>query len=155
MSKMFPYIKPFIGRNFLGIDKEAERLATLGRTHNVPMSVFNVTNSGLVAGLPPVVGLFPIVATNARLAQNAQQAAVYTSILKSLDEFSPIVNFNDAGLLIDKGFRKMVSDYGFMKGVLYHNVSKQADKLNGEAFIPTDKVKTLAAALRQRLKEGS
>ena len=154
LAKLMPYVKPFIGRAFLGIDDEARKLATLGRTHNVPMSVFNVTNSGLVAGLPPVVGLFPIVATNARLAQNAQQAAVYTSILKSLDEFSPIVNFNDAGLLIDKGFRKMVSDYGFMKGVLYHNVSKQADKLNGEAFIPTDKIKILAAALRQRLKEG-
>tara|TARA_R110000772_G_scaffold52930_1_gene121177 strand:- start:94 stop:2979 length:2886 start_codon:yes stop_codon:yes gene_type:complete len=154
LAKLFPYIKPFIGRSFLGINDEARRLATLGRTHNVPMSVFNVTNSGLVAGLPPVVGLFPIVATNARLAQNAQQAAVYTSILKSLDDFSPIVNFNDAGIMVDAGFRKMVSEYGLMKGVLYNNVSKQADKLNGEAFIPTDKIKILAGALRQRLKEG-
>ena len=86
---MFPYIKPFIGKNFLGIDDDAKRLATLGRTHNIPMSTFNVTSSGLVQGLPPVVGLFPIVATNARIAQNAQLAAVSAQMLKNIESFSP------------------------------------------------------------------
>ncbi len=82
LAKLFPYIKPFIGKNFLGIDDDAKRLATLGRVHGIPMSAFNISSSGLVQGLPPVVGLFPIVATNARIAQNAQLAAAYAAMLK-------------------------------------------------------------------------
>ena len=110
LAKLFPYIKPFIGKNFLGVDDDAKRLATLGRTHNIPMSTFNVTSSGLVQGLPPVVGLFPIVATNARIAQNAQLAAVSAQMLKNIETFSPVHLFNDAGLLIDEGFRRMVKE---------------------------------------------
>ena len=154
LAKLFPYIKPFIGKNFLGIDKEAQRLATLGRTHNIPMSAFNVTNSGLVQGLPPVVGLFPIVATNARIAQNAQLASAYTQMLKNIETFSPVQLFNDAGLLIDDGFRKMISEYGVMKGVLYNNVAKYADALNEEAFIPTQKLKEMATAMRLAKTKG-
>ena len=154
IAKLFPYIKPFIGKNFLGVDDEAKRLATLGRTHNVPMSVFNVSQSGLVQGLPPVVGLFPIVATNARLAQNAQLAAAYTQMIKNLETLSPIHLFNDAGIMIDKNFRKMVSEYGLMKGVLYNNVGKYADALNGKAFIPTAKLKEMALALRISKQKG-
>jgi hypothetical protein len=154
LAKLFPYIKPFIGKNFLGIDKEAQRLATLGRTHNIPMSAFNVTNSGLVQGLPPVVGLFPIVATNARIAQNAQLASAYTQMLKNIETFSPVQLFNDAGLLIDDGFRKMISEYGVMKGVLYNNVAKYADALNGESFIPTSKIKEMATAMRLAKTKG-
>ena len=75
------------------------------------MSAFNVTNSGLVQGLPPVVGLFPIVATNARIAQNAQLASAYNQMLKNIETFSPVQLFNDAGLLIDDGFRKMISEF--------------------------------------------
>jgi len=154
LAKLFPYIKPFIGKNFLGIDKEAQRLATLGRTHNIPMSAFNVSSSGLVQGLPPVVGLFPIVATNARIAQNAQLASAYTQMLKNIETFSPVQLFNDAGLLIDDGFRKMISEYGVMKGVLYNNVAKYADALNGEAFIPTAKLKEMATAMRLAKTKG-
>ena len=154
LAKLFPYIKPFIGKNFLGIDKEAQRLATLGRTHNIPMSTFNVSSSGLVQGLPPVVGLFPIVATNARIAQNAQLASAYTQMLKNIETFSPVQLFNDAGLLIDDGFRKMISEYGVMKGVLYNNVAKYADALNGEAFIPTQKLKEMATAMRLAKTKG-
>jgi len=154
LAKLFPYIKPFIGKNFLGITDESRRLATLGRTHNVPMSVFNVSKSGLVQGLPPVVGLFPIVASNARLAQNAQLAAAYTSMIKNLETMSPIHLFADAGILIDKNFRKMISEYGLMKGVLYNNVGKYADALNGESFIPTSKLKEMAMALRLQKQKG-
>ena len=154
LAKLFPYIKPFIGKNFLGIDKEAQRLATLGRTHNIPMSTFNVSSSGLVQGLPPVVGLFPIVATNARIAQNAQLASAYTQMLKNIETFSPVQLFNDAGLMIDKGFRDMIGQYGVMKGVLYNNVAKYADALNGEAFIPTQKLKEMATAMRLAKTKG-
>ena len=154
LAKLFPYIKPFIGKNFLGIDSEAKRLASLGRTHMIPMSAFNVSRNGLVQGLPPVVGLFPIVATNARIAQNAQLAAAYTQMLKNIETFSPVQLFNDAGILIDKGFRKMISEYGVMKGVLYNNVSKYADALNGEAFIPTAKIKEMATAMRLAKTKG-
>ena len=154
LAKLFPYIKPFIGKNFLGVDDDAKRLATLGRTHNIPMSTFNVTSSGLVQGLPPVVGLFPIVATNARVAQNAQLAAVSAQMLKNIETFSPVHLFNDAGLLIDEGFRRMVKEYGVMKGTLYNNVAKYADALNGEAFIPTKKLKEMALALRLQKSKG-
>jgi hypothetical protein len=154
LAKLFPYIKPFIGKNFLGIDKEANRLATLGRTHNIPMSAFNVTNSGLVSGLPPVVGLFPIVATNARIAQNAQLAGAYSAMLRNIETFSPVQLFTDAGFTMDKGFRKMISEYGVMKGVLYNNVAKYADALNGEAFIPTQKLKEMATAMRLAKTKG-
>ena len=154
LAKLFPYIKPFIGKNFLGIDKEANRLATLGRTHNIPMSAFNVSSSGLVQGLPPVVGLFPIVATNARIAQNAQLASAYTQMLKNIETFSPVQLFSDAGLMIDKGFRDMIGQYGIMKGVLYNNVGKYADALNGEAFIPTNKIKEMALAMRTAKTKG-
>ena len=154
LAYLFPKIKPFIGRNFLGVDDNAKRLATLGRTHNVPMSVFNVSNSQLVQGLPPVVGLFPIVAGRARLSQNAQMAAAYTQMLKSIDDFSPVHLFADAGLLIDKGFRDMVKEYGIMKGVMYHNVAKLADGLNKETFIPTTRIKKLASAIREMRKQA-
>jgi hypothetical protein len=154
LAKLFPYIKPFIGKNFLGVDDDAKRLATLGRTHNIPMSTFNVTSSGLVQGLPPVVGLFPIVATNARISQNAQLAAVSAQMLKNIETFSPVHLFNDAGLLIDEGFRRMISEYGVMKGTLYNNVAKYADALNGEAFIPTKKLKEMALALRLQKSKG-
>ena len=154
LAKLFPYIKPFIGKNFLGIDKEANRLATLGRTHNIPMSAFNVTNSGLVSGLPPVVGLFPIVATNARIAQNAQLASSYAAMLRNIETFSPVQLFTDAGFTMDKGFRKMIGEYGVMKGVLYNNVAKYADALNGEAFIPTQKLKEMATAMRLAKTKG-
>ena len=154
LAKLFPYIKPFIGKNFLGIDDDAKRLATLGRTHNIPMSAFNVSSSGLVQGLPPVVGLFPIVATNARIAQNAQLASAYTQMLKNIETFSPVQLFNDAGFMMDAGFRKMIGEYGVMKGVLYNNVAKYADSLNGEAFIPTAKLKEMALAMRQAREAG-
>lgn len=154
LAKLFPYIKPFIGKNFLGVDKEAQRLATLGRTHNIPMSTFNVSSSGLVQGLPPVVGLFPIVATNARTAQNAQLAASYEAMLRNIETFSPVQLFTDAGLMIDKGFRDMIGQYGIMKGVLYNNVAKYADALNGEAFIPTAKLKEMALAMRTAKTKG-
>jgi hypothetical protein len=154
LAKLFPYIKPFIGKNFLGIDNEAKRLATLGRTHNIPMSTFNVSSSGLVQGLPPVVGLFPIVATNARTAQNAQLAASYEAMLRNIETFSPVQLFSDAGLMIDKGFRDMIGQYGIMKGVLYNNVAKYADALNGEAFIPTNKIKEMALAMRTAKTKG-
>ena len=154
IAKLFPYIKPFIGRNFLGVDDNAKRLATNGRLHNIPMSTFNVSSSGFVNALPPVVGLFPIVASNARLAQNAQLAAAYEQMIKSLEEFSPVTLFNDAGILIDKGFRDMVSQYGVMKGTLYNNVKKYAESLNGEAFIPTNKLKVMAAAMRGERSAG-
>ena len=98
------------------------------------MSAFNVSSSGIVQGLPPVVGLFPIVATNARTAQNAQLAASYEAMLRNIETFSPVQLFSDAGLMIDKGFRDMIGQYGIMKGVLYNNVAKYADALNGEAF---------------------
>ena len=155
IAKLFPYIKPFIGKHFLGINKEAERLATLGRIHNIPMSAFNVTNSQLVKSLPPVVGLFPIVATNARIAQNAQSAAAYNSMINALEELSPIRLFEDAGLMIDAGFRKTVGDFGTMKGTLYANVSKMADGLNQEAFIPVKKIKILAASLRSNKEKAT
>ncbi len=50
--------------------------------------------------------------------------------------------------MIDKGFRDMIGQYGVMKGVLYNNVAKYADALNGEAFIPTSKIKEMALAMR-------
>ena len=154
LAKLFPYIKPFIGKNFLGIDDDAKRLATLGRVHGIPMSAFNISSSGLVQGLPPVVGLFPIVATNARIAQNAQLAAAYAAMLKNIETFSPVQLFTDAGLMIDKGFRDMIGQYGVMKGVLYNNVAKYADALNGEAFIPTSKIKEMALAMRLAKTKG-
>ena len=81
-----------------------------------------------------IVGLFPIVATNARIAQNAQLAGAYSAMLRNIETFSPVQLFTDAGFTMDKGFRKMISEYGVMKGVLYNNVAKYADALNGEAF---------------------
>jgi DNA-binding ferritin-like protein (Dps family) len=75
-------------------------------------------------------------------------------MIKNLETMSPIHLFNDAGILIDKNFRKMISEYGLMKGVLYNNVGKYADALNGEAFIPTSKLKEMAMALRLQKQKG-
>ena len=110
LAKLFPYIKPFIGKTFLGV-KDADKLATMGRLNGVPMSVFNVSESGLVQSLPGTIGLFPIVAGRARQIQNAQMSAAYKNVINVMDEISPVTLLADAGLLIDKGFRKTVSDF--------------------------------------------
>ena len=152
LAKLFPYIKPFIGRTFLGVGKEADRIATLGRTNGVPMSVFNVSQSGLVQSLPSTIGLFPIVATRARQIQNAQLAAAYKNMASVMDEISPVTLLADAGLLIDKGFRKTVSDFATMKGTLFSNAAKYAKALDSEQFIPTKEIKRLAGGIRQMLE---
>ena len=152
LAKLFPYIKPFIGKNFLGVKGDADRLATMGRTYGVPMSVFNVSQSGLVQSLPSTIGLFPIVATRARQIQNAQLAAAYKNMASVMDEISPITLLADAGLLIDKGFRKTVKDFATMKGTLFSNANKYARALDKEAIIPTKKIKELAGGIRAMLE---
>ena len=153
LAKLFPYIKPFIGKTLLGAGKsEADRLATLGRLHGVPMSVFNVSDSGLVQSLPSTIGLFPIVAGRARQIQNAQMAAAYKNVVSVMDEISPVTLLADAGLLIDKGFRKTVQDFSTMKGTLFANANKYAKALDNEAFIPTKKIRELANGVRQTIE---
>ena len=153
LAKLFPYIKPFIGKTLLGAGKsEADRLATLGRLHGVPMSVFNVSDSGLVQSLPSTIGLFPIVAGRARQIQNAQMAAAYKNVINVMDEMSPVTLLADAGLLIDQGFRKTVADFSTMKGTLFANANKYAKALDKEEFIPTKKIKELANGVRQTIE---
>jgi len=151
LAKLFPYIKPFIGKTFLGV-KDADRLATMGRLNGVPMSVFNVSESGLVQSLPGTIGLFPIVAGRARQIQNAQMSAAYKNVINVMDEISPVTLLADAGLLIDKGFRKTVSDFSTMKGALFANANKYAKALDQEAFIPTKKIQELANGVRQAIE---
>ena len=124
----------------------------MGRTYGVPMSVFNVSESGLVQSLPSTIGLFPIVATRARQIQNAQLAAAYKNMASVMDDISPITLLSDAGILIDKGFRKTVKDFATMKGTLFANAGKYAKALDGEQFIPTSKIKELAGGIRQMLE---
>ncbi len=151
LAKLFPYIKPFIGKTFLGV-KDADKLATMGRLNGVPMSVFNVSESGLVQSLPGTIGLFPIVAGRARQIQNAQMSAAYKNVINVMDEISPVTLLADAGLLIDKGFRKTVSDFSTMKGALFANANKYAKALDQEAFIPTKKIQELANGVRQAIE---
>ena len=154
IAKLFPYIKPFIGKTMLGIDDNAKRLASLGRKNGVPMSVFNVTKSGLIQSMPPVVGLFPIVAGKARMTQNAQMSSAYNTIINSIEELSPVTLLADAGLLIDKGFRNTVKDFATMKGTLFANARTYARSLDKEQFIPTSRLKELGASMRQIIGEG-
>ena len=153
LAKLFPYIKPFIGKHFLGITDEAKRLATLGRVNNVPMSVFNVSENGIVQSLPMTIGLFPIVATRARQMQNAQLKAAYDEMDSAFTALSPVRLLTDAGFMIDKGFRKNIKDFSIMKGTLFANARKHANAIT-ESFVPTNRLAELAQSIRAA-REGS
>ena len=202
VAKLFPYIKPFIGRTLLGtggdkkvhtlmiggkeIEMTSAELASLARKNNIPMSTFNITQNW-VGALPPIIGLFPIVGTGARRAKSAQLVAAYKELqkgpeglfgkediariakqakvdkdvklasayedmLRAIEDGSPYALLQDAGLMIDAGFRKTVSDFGTMKGTLFKNAMNYAKSLKGEEFIPTNRLKLLAAEQREILK---
>tara|TARA_R100001086_G_scaffold229260_1_gene149054 strand:- start:1409 stop:3166 length:1758 start_codon:yes stop_codon:yes gene_type:complete len=69
-----------------------------------------------------------------------------------MDEISPVTLLADAGILIDKGFRKSVKDFATMKGTLFSNAAKYAKALDSEQFIPTKEIKRLAGGIRQMLE---
>jgi len=202
VAKLFPHIKPFIGRTLLGtggdqkvhrlmiggkeVEMTSAELASLARKNNIPMSTFNITQNW-VGALPPIIGLFPIVGTGARRAKSAQlvaaykelqkgteglfgkediaraakqakfdkdvkMASAYEDMLRSIEEGSPYALLQDAGLMIDAGFRKTVSDFGTMKGTLFKNAMKYADSMKKEAFIPTKRFKQLGSEIRELLE---
>ena len=153
LAKLFPHIKPFIGKHFMGITDEAKRLATLGRVNNVPMSGFNVSENGIVQSLPMTIGLFPIVATRARQMQNAQLKAAYDEMDSAFTALSPVRLLTDAGFMIDKGFRKNIKDFSIMKGTLFANARKHANAIT-ESFIPTHRLAELAQSIRAA-REGA
>ena len=148
LQRVFGYVKPFLG-NVLGVNsKAAKDAAKKGEELGIPMNVFSVSESGFVQGAGKVIGLFPFVATKARQAQNVQRVAVADTINKTMNDLSPIGLFSEAGLLANKEFRNMVSQFAGTKTVLYNRALGIADKV-GDAFIPTKRLKDQAMALQE------
>ena len=104
------------------------------------MNVFSVSESGFVQGAGKVIGLFPFVATKARQAQNVQRVAVADTINRTMNNLSPIGLFSEAGMLANKEFRNMVSQFAGTKTVLYNRAFSIGDKV-GDAFHTNKKIK--------------
>jgi len=148
LQRVFGYVKPFLG-NILGVkSKAAKEAAKKGEELGIPMNVFSVSESGFVQGAGKVIGLFPFVATKARQAQNVQRVAVADTINRTMNNLSPIGLFSEAGLLANKEFRNMVSQFAGTKTVLYNRAMGIADKV-GDAFLPTKRLKDQAMALQE------
>ena len=148
LQRVFPYIKPFIGKVAGVTSKRSKDLAKAGEKLGIPMNVFSVSESGFVTGTGKVVGLFPFVATKAREAQNVQRVAVSNQINKIMNNLSPIGLFSEAGMLANQEFRKMVSNFAGTKATLYNRALGIGDKI-GDAFIPTERLKRQAMVLQE------
>ena len=148
LQRVFGYVKPFLG-NILGVkSKAAKEAAKKGEELGIPMNVFSVSESGFVQGAGKVIGLFPFVATKARQAQNVQRVAIANRINSTMNDLSPIGLFSEAGLLANKEFRNMVSQFAGTKTVLYNRALNIGDKV-GDAFLPTKRLKDQAMALQE------
>ncbi len=148
LQRVFGYVKPFLG-NILGVkSKTAKEAAKKGEELGIPMNVFSVSESGMVQGAGKVIGLFPFVATKARQAQNVQRVAVAEQINMTMNNLSPIGLFSEAGMLANKEFRNMVSQFAGTKTVLYNRALGIGDKV-GDAFLPTKRLKDQAMALQE------
>ena len=148
LQRVFGYVKPFLG-NILGVkSKTAKEAAKKGEELGIPMNVFSVSESGMVQGAGKVIGLFPFVATKARQAQNVQRVAVADTINRTMNNLSPIGLFSETGMLANKEFRKMVSNFAGTKTVLYNRALGIGDKV-GDAFLPTKRLKDQAMALQE------
>ena len=148
LQRVFKYVKPFIGK-VAGVTSDAAKAAgKKGEELGIPMNVFSVSESGFVQGAGKVIGLFPFVATKARQAQNVQRVAVADTINRTMNNLSPIGLFSEAGMLANKEFRNMVSQFAGTKTVLYNRALGIADKV-GDAFIPTKRLKEQAMALQE------
>jgi hypothetical protein len=148
LQRVFGYVKPFLG-NILGVkSKAAKEAAKKGEELGIPMNVFSVSESGFVQGAGKVIGLFPFVATKARQAQNVQRVAVADTINRTMNNLSPIGLFSEAGMLANKEFRNMVSQFAGTKTVLYNRALSIGDKV-GDAFLPTERLRKQAQALQE------
>ena len=148
LQRVFGYVKPFLG-NILGVkSKAAKEAAKKGEELGIPMNVFSVSESGFVQGAGKVIGLFPFVATKARQAQNVQRVAIANRINSTMNDLSPIGLFSEAGLLANKEFRNMVSQFAGTKTMLYNRAMGIGDKV-GDAFLPTKRLKDQAMALQE------
>jgi hypothetical protein len=123
-----------------------ENMLALAKQYNIPMNVFSTSPSGFVKGAGSVIGLFPFVATKARLAQNAQQVALAENINAVLNDLSPIGLFSDSNIIATKSFKTMIKKFTATKTALYNRALRMADKVK-DPFIPTSRIKEMAENL--------
>ena len=130
-----------------------ENMLALAKQYNIPMNVFSTSPSGFIKGAGSVIGLFPFVATKARIAQNAQQVALADNINAVLNDLSPIGLFSDTNIVATKSFKTMIKKFTGTKTALYNRALRIADKVN-DKFIPTHRIKEMAENLELEMYGG-
>jgi len=150
LQHIWPLVKPWVGKNMLGVDKKAKDLMKAGERNMVPMNTFSVSKNGFVNALGKVVGLFPFVATRARQAQNAQQVAIAEAINRTLNDLSPISLFADSGMLASKAFRETVQSFSATKALFYKRAMDIGKKVDAK-FIPMDRLKRASAEFSEAM----
>jgi len=153
LQHIWPLVKPWIGKNMLGIDKKATDLMKAGERNMVPMNTFSVSKNGFVNAMGKVVGLFPFVATRARQAQNAQQVAIADAINRTLNDLSPISLFADSGMLASKAFRETVQSFSATKALFYKRAMDIGKKVDAK-FIPMERIKRASAEFAEEMGIG-
>ena len=153
LMHVWPFVKPWIGKHMLGIDKEAKAAIKAGERNMVPMNTFSVSKNGFVNAMGKVVGLFPFVATRARQAQNAQQVAVAEAINRTLNDLSPISLFADSGMMASKAFRETVQSFSATKALFYKRAMDIGKKVDAK-FIPMERIKRASAEFAEEMGIG-
>ena len=157
----------------LGVSGDkAKKIARIALEQEIPFGIAAASERGAVKAYARVVGVFPFVGTPFKAAKAQINWMLDQKVVNTLNELAPVQTMANIGKLITKDARKKYNAFARINAVLYDNFYANASKLDdllgagkttrygevafegGPGYIPTDKVKTLAALWKEKTKRG-
>ena len=155
----------------LGVSGDrAKNIAKIAMEQEIPFGIAAASEGVAVKGYARVVGVFPLVGTPFKKSKAEINWMLDQKVVNTLNELAPVQTMANIGRLITKDARNKYNAFARMNAILYDNFYANASKLDdllgagksrygdtfesGSGYIPTDKIKTLAAGWAEKMQRG-
>lgn len=141
--------KDWVLRKMLNISpEEAGKWVIKSGNQNIPVGIVDVSRSNLARGFRTVLGKFPILGGPFQRAQKSRSEAATNRLDEILDTIAPVVTANRLGLDIAANAKNTSQELKEFYKRLYNDADVLA--IEAGAVVPTDSLKGLAKALREK-----